>query len=637
MKLGFLLQITQAGNPSDGFSVNKEDSWARQASDVRTSIKELKNFYGTEKVVYLVKFLGNLGYLICVIKASPEGSPRPDDNTAAWIFFPANISISSDETVRILNAVEEAISQEKRTDYDLLERLFSQEYESNDVLISAVGTINSRNDANYAVRYYNADFTLNELLGSSIAQQEYGMFKGLILIDKTKGITHSSNSELNFEPQKISIFKPIPSVDGFTPCFLTQNQYRPFQKSIEVPVGTTITIYWVRKGYAVIKKTFIAQNNTNYLDAVRINPMEYKIVIPRKLFYVTDPNGIPVNQFDVRINHQLMEGDSMEIFETLYQQGLVVSITSRGYAEWRKTGVHPQLDRQLTVTLSKQLYHYEFSIPVYNEGRDTNNDAIVTVETYHKLQSSPIKGYTLDGIKIQEGEGRINRLFLDNNLFSKLKYMAYGFASCVLVLLLYAGCSALENYEFKLGWPPFKEIKHTPDNNWSPATNDVDDNNQTNADLIDAISYLEKNGTWHKDSLDKYETTRGLFEDLNSFNIEALKSRKEGELNKIDKFLGIVDKLDEYLKEGKDPHKGKEKNGGNYNSLNDKGIDLNNYLNWLSEEHASVDMFSSSNSESQEHKSPISGKTVRDNKTKNTNPKPQDEQPKTRGSRGSVN
>lgn len=612
MKLGFLLQITQAGNPSDGFSVNKEDVWARQASDVRTSIKELNNFYGTEKVVYLVKFLGSLGYLICVIKASPEGSPRPDDNTAAWIFFPANISLSSDETVKILNAVEGAISQEKRTDYDLLERLFSQEYESNDVLISAVGTISSRNDANYAVRYYNEDYTLNELLGTSIAQQEYGMFKGLILIDKNKGITHSSSSELNFEPKRICTFKPIPPIDGFTPCFFTQNQYRPFQKSIEVPVGTTIPIYWVKKGYAVIKKSFIAQSGIDSLDGVKINPMEYKIVIPRKLFFVTDPNGVPVNQFDIRINHQLMEGDSMEIFESYYHQGLVVSITARGFAEWRKSGIHPQLDRQLSVTLSKQSYHYEFSIPVYNDGKNTNNDAIVTVETYHKLQSSPIRGYTLDGVRIQEGEGRINRLFLDDNLFSKLKYIAYGFASCVLVLLLYAGCSALENYEFQFGWPPIKEIKHAPQSTLPQESDATVPQDTEKTDLQRAIEYLESSETWHKDELDNFDATKGLFEALNDFNLDVLKQKKDAGFSDSGKFSEIVSLLDEYIISGRNPHVGKENFNGKYNGPNDKGIKVENYIKWLKEDHSPYVAPADANAKPKEQRSNITGKKKTD-------------------------
>ena len=635
MKLGFVLKITNEGVPGETFSINKKDSWARYTEDVRTPIKELVNFDGTEKVVYLVKFLGDIGYLICVIKARPEGSGRPNDNTAAWIFFPAIVNISSEETVKVLKTVEEAISGKKGTNFEQLNILFDHEYETNNVLISAVGTICSRSDSTYTIRYYNGDFTLYELLGNYIAQQEYSNYKGIILIDKTMGIKHSSNSELNFEPRQICTYNPISHIDGFTPFIFANNQCIPFEKSLEVPIGTPITIYWKKNGYGIIKKTFVAEHNSIYPETAKINQKDYKIIIPKKLFYVIDPDGIPVNQFNVSINHHMMEGNTMEVSEANYQQGLTISIDAKGFNEWKETVANLPLDKQKTVKLSKQTFHYEFAIPVYDEEKK-NNEAIVIVETFHKLNSSPIKGYTLEGIRIQDGEGRVNRLIIDDKIFSKLRYIAYGFVLCIFIQLMFAGYSALENYEFKIGWPPIKEKKQVSKTDMNTSNVDLEEVNQLNTDSVNALIYLETNDIWHKDTLEKYESTRGLFDDLNTFNVNGLMVRKEGVLNNSGRMTAIIERLSEYLKEGKDPHKGKEKNGGNYNSLNDKGIDVNNYLKWLSEEHATVDIFSSNKTAPQEHISPISGKTERDTK-RATNTQTQNEQTKKGGPRGSIN
>lgn len=582
MKLGFLLQITQDGNPSDGFSVNKNELWAnRVISDVRTAIK-LNNYYGTEKVVYLVQFLGSIGYLICVIKASPEGSHRPDDNTAAWVFFPADIEISVDQTINILKIVEEAISQKKRTDYERLEELFSQEYNKKDILFSAVSTISSKKGSVYAIRYYNGDFTLNELLGLALAQQEYGNYQGVILVDKSLNITHISQNELNFEPQKISVFNPLSPIDGFQPCILSQNnQYRPFDKSIEVPSGTQITVYWVRNGYGVIMKSFPAQGGPECPTSAKINQSEYRILIPKKLFYVTDNNGLPISQFEVRINHQLMDGESMEITESHYQRGIDISITSKGYAEWRKSKVHPYLDRRMDVHLSKRLYHYEFKIPICQDKKETSNDATISIETYHKLKSSPIKGYIAYD-RIQEGEGHYNRLYWDDHWLTKFKYVAYGFISCIFVLLMYAGCSVLENYEFQLGWPPIKEASHPQPKDWAQNVNE----SPANTDFANAVNYLESNDIWHKDSLDGYETTRGLFEELNSFNVSALEQRSSELIKGSEKLSDLVSTLRKYIDDQKNPRIGKENNGGNYNSSDDNIINVGNYKKWLSEEHS---------------------------------------------------
>jgi hypothetical protein len=629
MKLGFILKITNGGE-SEAYSINKNDSWARYAFDARSAIKELTNYDGTGKTAYLVKLMGSLGYLICVIKARPEGSGRVNDNTAAWIYIPANVVISSDETISILQSVEEAISENKGTDYDRLESLFSKEHEIHDVLISAVGTIYSNDNSSYAIRYYNGDYTLKELVGRNIAQQEYGKYKGILLVDKKQDIGFSSIQELNFEPRHICVYDPLRPIDGFTPSFHSQNKYWPFNKSIEVPLGTVVYIYWVKDGYKTIKKTFSAQEGSEYPESIRIDPKEYKIIIPKNRFYVIDPDGVPVNQFDVWINYHLMEGDSMEVLEANYQQGLAVSIEAKGFAKWQGYVVRPQLDSQLKVTLSKKIFHYEFAIPLYDEEKK-KNEAIVTVETYQELNSSPIKGYSLEGIRIQEGEGRVNRLSLDDKLFSKLKYMAYGFASCIFVLLMYAACSTLNNYEFKNSWPFIKEKKQVQSNRWKSADVNSDDT-QENIDSINAIKYLEENLVWHKDSLENNPITQGLFSELNEFKVEELLKRKEiGSVS----LNAVIDKLDFYINsEKKDPRKGKEDHGGNYNSSSDKGINVTNYMSWLEEEHAPVEISPKKTEEHKEVKSTI--KPIRENKTI-TKTKPQDEQPKKGGPRGRIN
>lgn len=633
MKLGFVLQITQRGNASESFSINKKEVWSHYIDDVRTPIKELNNFLGTEKVVYLVKFLGSIGYLICVIKSSPEGSPRPDDNTAAWVYFPSNVCISSEQTIRILHIVEEAISKELRTDYEQLENLFSNDYETNDVLISAVGTINSKKSTDpnyaYAVRYYNGDFILSELLGNYIAQKEYGNYKGIILIDKTSGVNHTSNSELNFEPQQICTYHPISPIDGFVPCL--NNNYSPFDKSIEVPIGTPITIYWVKKGYVDIKKTFNAESGMIFPETAMINQRDYKVIIPKNLFSVKDHNGVPVSHFDVWIDRQRMEGETMEVLEARYQQGLAISITSSGFAEWKTNNLRISLGRQIDIYLSPKLFHYVFEIPICDGDKDPQEKAIVTVETFRKITSSPIKGYTTFGDRIQEGEGHTNSLSWDEGWLTKFKYMAYGFASCIFVILLYAGYHAMDNYKLYFDWPPIKRISNTAKSSIADVNY-----NTVNKDSINAINYLETNEVWCKDSLDHYEMTKGLFEELNEFNLNALRNRKEGLLKGSVKLSNLVDHLIKYCDGGNDPRVGKEKSGGRYNSLTDKEIELENYLKWLTERHTPIEMFSSGESAPKGHKTHSSGNTIKsDNKRADQTPS-EVHQPKGNSSRGKL-
>jgi hypothetical protein len=588
MKLGLVIKITNGGE-SEGFSINKNDSWAHYATDARSAIKELSNFDASEKTVYLLKFLGTLGYLLCVIKARPEGSGRPNDNTAAWVHVPSNVRISSEETINILKNVEQAISEKKKTNEAQLIDLFNREYETDDVLISAVGTIASKQDSSYGIRYYNGDFLLNELLGPYVAQQEYGKYKGIILIDQKQGILHNSNTELIFEPKKILRFNPVETIDGFTAYFKSQTQFVPFSKSIEVPDGTSLSLFWRRKNYAIIQKTFIAKGGPTLPNDALIRPVDYKVLIPKNIFFVTDNNNIPIKEFDVSINFQWMEGEFMEISEASYQQGLTITVKSKGYSDWQKYNFHLQLDRQQPIMLVKRMYHYEFSIPVYDGDKDTKNDAILTVETHRKISSSPIKGYTTYGDRIQEGEGHVNRLFVDDRWLSKIKYMAYGFASCVLVLLLYAGCSALENYEFQLDWPPFKKVSQQHTEKWNNNDNSQDEVGTDNVpvdSLSLAINYLDRNEVWNKDSLEAYPATKGLFDYLNDFDVSNVTSKFETQLSGSTKLEQVKNALIDNSDKRYNPRIGKDANDGKYNPANDKKISVPNYIDWLSKDHS---------------------------------------------------
>ena len=381
MKLGLVIKITNGG-VAEAMSINKDESWARYIpNDVRLDINVLENYDGTEKSVYLAKFIGAAGYLIALIKSAPKGSTnwRNWDNTTAWIHVPATCDISNSEIVSVLQNVETAISASKGIDTEILNQVFTFNYNTNDVLISAAGTIVSRTDANYAVRYYNKDYTLKELLGASIAQQEYSNYKGVFFINANDDIS-SNCKELNFEPRKICSFQPINSIDGFNACFLQpQGNYIPFDKSIEVPAGTKITIHWIKKGYSPIVKSFVAQDDDSYRRTLAIGPNEYFIIVPRNAFKVSTVDGFPISKFEIKINNKLMDGNSMEIPEAAIKQGVLLSVKAKGFSEWKKKDV--QLRGNLNIELQKRVYHYEFVIPAY-AGEHRLDDVLISIESH---------------------------------------------------------------------------------------------------------------------------------------------------------------------------------------------------------------------------------------------------------------
>lgn len=578
MKLGLVIKTTNGGM-SEAMSINKDESWARYIEDVRSATNKLTNYDGTDKSVLSVKFLGKIGYLLVIIKSRPKGSGRPGDNTAAWIYIPAKCDISDAKIISILNDVKKAIYAEFGFDTNILNRVFNEEFEQKNVLQSAISTIVSNSNSEYAVRYYNGDFRLEELLGKALAQQEYSNYKGIFFINAKYEI--SSNCKvLNFEPKKICSIPPIDKIDGFTACFQSQGKDVPFSKPIEVPVGTPITIYWKKQGYFPIVKSWKAQDNGSYRNALSISPNEYDILVPRSAFKVVSAeDGSPISNFEIRINNEPMKGKEMKVPEADYKDGVKLSVMAKGYSEHQEDKVQLNMNSTKKIILQEKVYHYEFEIPAYIGEHKLKNNAVVIIDTHHKLGKSPIKGY-YSPYNIQEGKN--NKLDYDNGLLYKLKYIAIGIVACLLMILLWAGWQALDNYEFNLGWPPFKEIKQQPQTQWDNTEEDnLEEGFVENVDSLNAVAYLENNSTWHKDSLDKYEATRGLFEELNEFKNDDI-SRRVEKLGNVQKLEDIINAFNN---SSYDHHIGKEANNGNYNSSTDNGISVDNYIKWISQQH----------------------------------------------------
>lgn len=578
MKLGLVIKVTNSG-VGEAYSLNKNTDWARHICDVRIAINTLIGFDGSGKSVILAKFLGVSGYLLCIIKARSEGSGRGGDNVAAWIHIPANCCLASSEILDLLNRVEMAVSASIKIDTETLRTLFDQDYGESDVMLSATSNIVSNSSKKFALRYYNnGDFTMNELFGKAIAQQEYSSYEGVFFVDKRTGIT-SYGDVLSFEPKEICTLLPLSKIDGFIPCFLSQGKYIPFTKAIEMVAGSPITIHWHKEGYAIVKKTFVAQKGPECPDSARIVPSDYKLIVKREHFHIYDPNSVPINDATIAINDKPMVGNYMEISESAYNKGVRLSVRAKDFAEYRRE--NEKLSKNMRIFMGHNSYHYDFEIPLCD---GENKYASFSIDTRHKLKHCPIKGYATYDFNIHESNRGVNRLEATGDWKLRIKYFLYGMLSVILVAFLYAGYSALENYEAK------SEATLLPSNS-EDGNQDVDSKEMEMAiqdvdskKMEMAIHYLEKD-EWHKDSLDNYPITEGLFEALNTFDIDKLKAFDDKLSPKSPKLQDIVSKLGSSIEKGVDPKVGKEPFAGKYNSPNDKKINIKNYINWVSNRH----------------------------------------------------
>ncbi len=590
-KLGLIIKITDQGE-HEAHTIHKEETWARHIDDARSLIRELTNFDGTGKSVYFLKFLGKLGYFIGVVKARPAGSGRGGDNTAAWIFVPANVDISGEEEERVIRIVEQAISGEKEIDKRALADEFEKEFKEKQVLFTPIYEIASlREGGSVAGRFYGrgTDYTLKELLGNMVANSEYKKYRAVFLLDKEHGISMSNGNVLNIKSREICRVLPPVCEDLPQEC----KEFKPylsddvvFNKAIEVYAGQELTVTWKRQGFKSVQKTCTvsSEDDGKALSSLSISPMECIRRIPVSVISVCDTRGEKVVGYELHVNGKRVKGEYIEISEALYDGDSEIKVTKHEYEDYSGK-VNFAREIQKRVILRPRVYRYEFLIPCYN-GKEYIDDYMLYIESEHRIHESPVKGYTLEGERVYEGKGKGNRLKKD--IFEPIKYFCYGFLSCIIILLLYTGWKEFDKkYEFSLGWPPVKAKEDVV--KFPPADEKDEEKSEDTQSDEKAIAYLSRETIWHKDSLNKYPLLEGLYDDLNEMNLVKIKDEWKNKLISVSQFSRIAFHASRALNMSWNVKQGKHTPTFTEDSI----IDINEYIEWLSKDQTPAPSLSS--------------------------------------------
>ena len=455
MKLGLILKITNDGE-AESIAVNKNEAWAKFAADSRSTIKELSGFDGTEKSIILLKFLGSIGYLVGVVKARPEGSGRAYDNTTAWIFVPATISITGQQLVSVIHIVEEEISARKGINRAKLQELFEQEYPEKHLLFAAVAFLKSNTSGELGGRMYGdgTDCQLHELLGNSVAQTIYNDYKSICFINAASGIA-LNNGKLIKNPIRpiITTLNPVDR-HGFRPYIVSNNKLINFTAAIEIPLNTRIHILWKKEGYSDIKKEYVAsdKNDRKIPEELEIKDIDRKIVVARSWIKVYDKNNNQLQNSTITINDATFRGETMEIPEATFVAGVKLCVQHPGFDEYNETNC--KLTRNTTVKLENTIYRKEYTLP-RKEGKNLDSDARIIIEMPGSCNEIPLKGYTAD-----------NRGYMHYGAEKdKIRYFLMGLLSAIVVALLslviWMAVEYFGSHELRWGWPPVTEIRQT--------------------------------------------------------------------------------------------------------------------------------------------------------------------------------
>lgn len=564
MKLGLIIKSTSAGE-QEVFSINKEVEWAKFAADSRSIIKDLEGFDGSGKSVIIAKILGTLGYLIGVVKARPEGSGRPNDNTTAWIHVPAKMQISGEELCTVITDVEKQLSASMGINPAILNELFSRKYAEKDVQFTALAFMGYNPEGSIGWRYYGigTDYALHELLGNSLVQISYKKYKCICFVDQSLNLPTIGGEIIKSDPKEpIKVEAPIDN-NGFTAFIKMKNQEIPFTDAIEIPANTLLTVVWKKEGYFDIKKELKGGN----ASSLTIQENERKLMFKRSWIKITNQRFNHLSDAEISINGKAFSSDITEITEVALRDGVRIRVSHQGYEPKEK--IINQISSNIEIRLDDKQYSKEYTLRI-EDGKDLESDAIITVKMSNHYTGMPLKGYRSDH------DGYI---VYENNLMTKIKWFAIGVVSSVFAFgLLWAGYKALDSHEFQLGWPPITEVKKQITYS-TTSKEDAEHESEKAIAAKDSLkekvrTYLCSNEIWHKDSLAMYDLTKDLFDNMNSFKIEDLIKLESSELKEVEQIQKLIDAARQSKEHNIKPYIGKEEHEGKYNSTTDFGINV---------------------------------------------------------------
>lgn len=318
-------------------------------------------------------------------------------------------------------------------------------------------------------------------------------------------------------------------------------------------------------------------------SSLTIQENERKLIFKRSWIKITNQRFNHLSDAEISVNGKAFSSDITEITEAALRDGVRICVSHQGYEPKEK--VIKQISSNIEIRLDDKQYSKEYTLRI-EDGKDLESEAIITVKMSNRYTGMPLKGYRSDH------DGYI---VYENNLMTKIKWFAIGVVSVFVLGLLWSGYEALDswvdNHEFQLGWPPITEVKKQT--TYSTTSKDAELESEKNIVAKDSLkeracTYLCSNEIWHKDSLAMYDLTKDLFDNMNSFKIEDLIKLESSELKEVKQIQQLISAAKQAKEHDIKPSIGKENNDGKYNSATDLGININNYISWITAEHSAV-------------------------------------------------
>lgn len=578
-KIRFAINLigTGAGEP---WVSGKDDETRKDYEMCKKGIVDIREWLRSwvipqDKYIKFMTFGQDGTYYVWARYSSTRGC---SDSVSKWIYIPNGVKISGKDILDL----ERKAKDETRT--EVLEKLFATEfpYKSD---ANAISVTNVNGKEKYAVRYYDTEDQLADIIGEKRFQQYYSDYKVIFLIDRQSGIKVGEGAVVDdltdrTMEERIVVSRPysddIEKKFGLVPELFLGDE--PLTDDREFPAykGQLIDIVAKREGFDNIPCKIMAGEDKKRCSFESPEKCIWNKLITKNFFQVDDgennPDGnIPLEELDIYINGHLIKEEGVTLTE---KQGEDCTIEVKDKKKAPRYELFKEEHAYIFLTEGKKFpIHLEKKSNSYAYRIQLSNKEVVKLAINSKKgdfnEKAPFCGYVVDTDPFSM---RSKEKMLVLNSFYLLKLIMIGFgigvvvASIVFFTLFYSGMA--------------DNTATSPEvaNKDSVVTAPVEVDNYS---LEAAIRYLDNNKKWNRDSMERYDDLKGLFDAMNEFRLSTVID-SYSQLSTSTRYATLVETAKKNISNGWNPKTGEH--NPQYNEVGDKEITYMNYIYWIDQD-----------------------------------------------------
>lgn len=578
-KIRFAINLigTGAGEP---WVSGKDDEIGKDYETCKKGIVDIREWLQSwvipqDKYIKFMTFGQDGTYYVWARYSSTRGC---SDSVSKWIYIPKGVKISGKDILDL----ERKAKDETQT--EALEKLFATEFPYKpDANAIPVTNVNGKEE--YAVRYYDTEDQLADIIGEKRFQQYYSDYKVIFLIDRQSGIKVREGAVIDdltdrTMEERIVVSRPysddIEKKFGLVPELFLGDE--PLTDDREFPAykGQLIDIVAKREGFDNIPCKIMAGEDKKRCSFESPEKCIWNKLITKNFFQVDDgennPDGnIPLEELDIYINGHLIKEEGVTLTE---KQGEDCTIEVKDKKKAPRYELFKEEHAYIFLTEGKKFpIHLEKKSNSYAYRIQLSNKEVVKLAINSKKgdfnEKAPFCGYVVDTDPFSM---RSKEKMLVLNSFYLLKLIMIGFgigvvvASIVFFTLFYSGMA--------------DNTATSPEvaNKDSVVTAPVEVDNYS---LEAAIRYLDNNKKWNRDSMERYDDLKGLFDAMNEFRLSTVID-SYSQLSTSTRYATLVETAKKNISNGWNPKTGEH--NPQYNEVGDKEITYMNYIYWIDQD-----------------------------------------------------